>query len=142
MKILYFTQFYSPENIAASFRAKDHSDIWSASGHDVTVFTGWPNYPIGRLFDGYDMVRLREERIGRVRVFRSASKIQPNTSFKKRIESGISFILGGLKNLGFGSPVGSDYDVVLVTCGTGFPLGLACIMPRSIVFLWLSSSAT
>lgn len=64
MKILYFTQFYSPENIAAAFRAKDHSDIWSASGHDVTVFTGWPNYPIGRLFDGYDMVRLREERIG------------------------------------------------------------------------------
>lgn len=120
MKILYFTQFYCPENIAAAFRAKDHSDIWSASGHDVTVFTGWPNYPTGRLFDGYDMVSLREERIGRVRVFRSASKIQPNTSFKKRIESGISFILGGLKNLGSGSPIGSDYDVVLVTSGTVF----------------------
>lgn len=120
MRILYFTQFYSPENIAAAFRAKDHCDIWSASGHDVTVFTGWPNYPTGRLFDGYDMVRLREERIGRVRVFRSASKIQPNTSFKKRIESGISFILGGLKNLGSESPVGADYDVVLVTCGTVF----------------------
>lgn len=120
MKILYFTQFYCPENIAAAFRAKDHSDIWSASGHDVTVFTGWTNYPTGRLFDGYDMVSLREERIGRVRVFRSASKIQPNTSFKKRIESGISFILGGLKNLGSGSPIGSDYDVVLVTSGTVF----------------------
>lgn len=120
MKILYFTQFYCPENIAAAFRAKDHSDIWSASGHDVTVFTGWPNYPTGRLFDGYDMVSLREERIGRVRVFRSASKIQPNTSFRKRIESGISFILGGLKNLGSESPIGSDYDVVLVTSGTVF----------------------
>lgn len=120
MRILYFTQFFSPENIAAAFRAKDHSDIWSDSGHDVTVFTGWPNYPTGRLYDGYDMVPLREERMGRIRVFRSASKIQPNTSFKKRIESGISFILGGLKNLRTGSPVGTDYDVVLVTSGTVF----------------------
>lgn len=64
MRILYFTQFFSPENIAAAFRAKDHSDIWSDSGHDVTVFTGWPNYPTGRLYDGYDMVPLREERMG------------------------------------------------------------------------------
>lgn len=120
MRILYFTQFFCPENIAAAFRAKDHSDLWSDLGHDVTVFTGWPNYPTGRLFDGYDMIPLREERIGRVRVFRSASKIQPNTSFKKRIESGISFILGGLNNLRSGSPVGTNYDVVLVTSGTVF----------------------
>ena len=120
MKILYFSQFYSPENIAAAFRAADHSRIWVQDGHEITVFTGWPNYPTGRLFDGYEMSPLREESIDGVRVFRSASKIQPNTSFTKRIESGISFIFNGLKNLGRKSPVGTDYDVVLVTCGTVF----------------------
>ena len=120
MKILYFSQFYSPENIAAAFRAADHSRIWARVGHEVTVFTGWPNYPTGHLFDGYEMTPLWEGSIDGVRVFRSSSKIQPNTSFAKRIESGVSFIANGLKNLGRRSPVGSDYDVVLVTCGTVF----------------------
>lgn len=120
MRILYFSQFYGPENIAAAFRAVDHSCDWIRSGHEVTVFTGWPNYPTGRLFDGYEMVPLREESINGVRVFRSASKIQPNTSFEKRIESGVSFVANGLRNLGKKSPVNGDYDVVLVTCGTVF----------------------
>lgn len=120
VRILYFSQFYKPENIAAAFRATEHSSLWTTSGHDVTVFTGWPNYPVGKLFDGYNMVPLREERIDGVRVFRSASKIQPNTSFGKRIESGVSYIWRGLKNLGPKSPIGIDYDVVLVTCGTVF----------------------
>lgn len=120
MRILYFSQFYKPENIAASFRATEHSRIWAHAGHEVTVFTGWPNYPSGHLFDGYRMVPLREESIDCVRVFRSASKIQPNMSFAKRIESGVSFIANGLKNLGGKSPIGDDHDVVLVTCGTVF----------------------
>lgn len=120
MKILYISQFYSPENIAAAFRATDHSQIWASSGHEITAFTGWPNYPTGHLFDGYEMTPLREESINGVRVFRSASKIQPNTSFAKRIESGVSFIANGIKNLRGKSPVGNDYDVVLVTCGTVF----------------------
>lgn len=120
MHILYFSQFYKPENIAPAFRATDHSSIWAHDGHDIAVFTGWPNYPVGHLFDGYEMVSLREESIDGVTVFRSASKIQPNTSFAKRIESGVSFIANGLKNLGRNSPVNSNYDVVLVTCGTVF----------------------
>lgn len=120
MKILYFSQFFAPENIAASFRATDHSCLWAKAGHDVVVFTSWPNYPTGILANGYKMEQLGEEKVDGVRVFRSASKIQPNTSFKKRIESGVSFIVGGLKNLKNESPVGTDYDVVLVTCGTVF----------------------
>ncbi|MFR0706781.1 MAG: glycosyltransferase family 4 protein, partial [Eggerthella lenta] len=140
MRILYFSQFYKPENIAASFRATEHSRIWVRESHDVTVFTGWPNYPVGRLFDGYEVKPLVEELIDGVRVFRSASKIQPNTSFAKRIESGVSFIANGLKNLGKKSPVGSNYDVVLVTCGTVFAAWLGvhyakkCRLPLVVEF--------
>ncbi len=120
MKILYFSQFFAPESIAAAFRANDHSRLWQEAGHEVTVFTGWPNYPTGVLAEGYEMQQLAEEDINGVRVFRSASKIQPNSSFKKRIGSGVSYIFGGMKNLGKGSPVSDDYDVVLVTSGTVF----------------------
>lgn len=120
MRILYFTQFFAPENIAAAFRAADHSQLWCESGHDITVFTGWPNYPTGKLFAGYDMVKLGQESMNGVRVFRSAAKNQNNSSFKKRIDTGLSFVINGLKNLGPRSQVGTDYDVVLVTCGTVF----------------------
>lgn len=121
MKILYFTSFYSPESIAGAFRASDHARIWAASGHDVTVFTGFPNYPTGRLFDGYEMTRLVEERIDDVRIVRTQSKILPNTSFANRVRSGISFIVNGWGNLtAKNSPVGKGYDVVLVSSGTVF----------------------
>ena len=48
MRILYFSQFYTPESIAPSFRATENSKIWTNSGHEVTVFTGYPNYPTGK----------------------------------------------------------------------------------------------
>ncbi|HIY84257.1 MAG TPA: glycosyltransferase family 4 protein [Candidatus Rubneribacter avistercoris] len=120
MRILYFTQFFSPENIAGAFRAHDHAVAWAEKGHDVTVFTGWPNYPAGKLFDGYAMERLGEESVDGVRVFRSQSKMQANTSFKKRIESGLSFVINGLRNTRGNSPIGKDYDAVLATSGTVF----------------------
>ena len=121
MRILYFSQFYPPESIAPAFRAADHARAWATDGHDVTVFTGWPNYPTGRLFDGYEMVRLGEERDGAIRVLRSASDIRPNRSFSDRARAGASFVLNGWRNLvAKGSPVGAGYDVVLATSGTVF----------------------
>ncbi len=49
MKILVVTQYFWPE----SFRINDLVRAWTDAGHEVTVLTGLPNYPAGRLFDGY-----------------------------------------------------------------------------------------
>ena len=135
MRILYFSQFYPPESIAAAFRASEHAGAWVAAGNDVTVLTGWPNYPTGRLFDGYEMMRLGEDCIEGVRIFRSASRILPNTSFTNRIKCGVSFIVNGWRNfMSKDSPVGSDYDVVLVSSGTVFAawLGVQFAKKKSI----------
>lgn len=121
MKILYFSQVYYPENIAGAFRASEHAKAWVALGHEVTVFTGWPNYPTGRLFDGYEMTRLGEEDDVGVRVFRSASVMRANESFADRIRVGLSLVANGWRNLtAKGSPVGASYDVVLSTSGPVF----------------------
>ena len=131
MKILYFSQFYPPESIAAAFRASEHARVWVASGHDVTVLTGWPNYPTGRLFDDYEMTRLGEEVIDGVRVLRSASEILPNTSFANRIKGGISFVVNGWRNcMPRDSAVGSGYDVVLASSGTVFAAWLGAQYAR------------
>ena len=47
MKILYISQYFSPEMGAPAARAAELSRHWAAAGHDVSVLTGFPNHPTG-----------------------------------------------------------------------------------------------
>jgi colanic acid biosynthesis glycosyl transferase WcaI len=49
MRILIVTQYFWPE----SFRINDVARGLSERGHEVEVLTGMPNYPAGRLYEGY-----------------------------------------------------------------------------------------
>lgn len=51
MKILILTQYFWPEN----FRINDLAEGLRQRGHRVTVYTGLPNYPRGRFFEGYSL---------------------------------------------------------------------------------------
>lgn len=50
MKIAIVSQYFYPEN----FIINDIVLELASAGHIVEVFTGYPNYPEGKLFDGYD----------------------------------------------------------------------------------------
>lgn len=49
MHILVVSQYFWPEN----FRINDLVKEWVQRGHHVTVLTGIPNYPAGKVFDTY-----------------------------------------------------------------------------------------
>lgn len=49
MKILIVTQYFWPEN----FRINDLALSLQERGHEITVLTGLPNYPQGKIFDGF-----------------------------------------------------------------------------------------
>lgn len=49
MRILVVSQYFWPEN----FRVNDLVKEWVQRGHVVTVLTGIPNYPAGKVFDAY-----------------------------------------------------------------------------------------
>lgn len=49
MRILVVSQYFWPEN----FRVNDLVKEWVQRGHQVTVLTGIPNYPAGKMFDAY-----------------------------------------------------------------------------------------
>lgn len=49
MRILVVSQYFWPEN----FRINDLVKEWVQRGHEVTVLTGIPNYPTGKVFDAY-----------------------------------------------------------------------------------------
>lgn len=53
MRILLLGDTYLPERAAAAVRASELAERWTARGHTVTVVTGNPHYPEGRIFSGY-----------------------------------------------------------------------------------------
>lgn len=66
MKILVVCQYYKPE----PFRVSDICEALVEQGHEVTVLTGIPNYPMGNIYDGYQNKQKRQENLNGVRVFR------------------------------------------------------------------------
>ncbi len=131
MRILYFSQFYTPESIAPSFRAAENSKIWTNSGHEVTVFTGYPNYPTGKIFSGYTPKLISREKINGVNVVRSKLIAKPNTSTLRRLENGLSYFFFGMINILFNnSKIGKGYDVILGTSGVIFNALLAQIYAK------------
>lgn len=52
MKIAIVTQYYAPESIRIP---ESLATALAARGHSVRVITAYPNYPSGRMFEGYRM---------------------------------------------------------------------------------------
>lgn len=134
MKLLYVSQFYEPEHIAPAFRATDNARCWSGSGVDVTVLTGYPNYPLGHVFEGYDEhVALTEDADGSVRVLRSRLIVKPNTNIVNRAENALSFKHYACQNFRRNrARIGTDYNLVLATSGTVFAAQAGAYIARKL----------
>lgn len=59
-------QYYKPE----PFRISDICEEMVRRGHEVQVVTGYPNYPEGKLYDGYGKEKHIDEVINGVKVHR------------------------------------------------------------------------
>ena len=66
MHVLIFTNHFSPE----SFRINDLAFGLVERGHEVSVVTGLPNYPEGKVYSGYGYFKRRREVINGVSVCR------------------------------------------------------------------------
>ncbi len=66
MKILVVTQYFWPEN----FRINDLCDGLIERGHEVTVYTGLPNYPEGKFYPGYSLLGPYKESKGKIKIIR------------------------------------------------------------------------
>ena len=64
MKILFVCQYFYPE----VFRGNDIAFHWAEQGHDVHVVSGVPNYPHGKFYEGYGLLKKRHEVIRGVKV--------------------------------------------------------------------------
>lgn len=91
MKILFLTDNFPPEVNAPANRTFEHCVEWVNQGMDVTVITCFPNFPQGKVYEGYKNKLLKIEIIEGIRVIRVWTFITANEGFIKRTCDYISF---------------------------------------------------
>lgn len=93
MNILFLTDNFPPEGNAPASRTYEHAVQWVRAGHQVTVITGAPNFPEGKLFPGYKNRWYGVEDMDGVRVVRVKTYITANEGFTKRTLDYLSFMV-------------------------------------------------
>jgi glycosyltransferase involved in cell wall biosynthesis len=106
MKILVVCQHYKPE----PFRIADLCESLVKDGHEVTVVTGVPNYPEGKIYAGYEKKQNRNETLNGVKIHRCFT-IPRKSGVFFRVLNYYSFSLSSQHYL---SRFEEDFDVVFV----------------------------
>ncbi len=90
MRILFLTQWFEPE---PTFKGLAFARQLKAQGHDVEVLTGFPNYPEGKLYEGYSARWCTRETIDGISVVRVPLYASHDTSAVRRAWNYLSFAL-------------------------------------------------
>jgi colanic acid biosynthesis glycosyl transferase WcaI len=93
VRILFLTENFPPETNAAATRVFERALYWVRAGHQVTVLTSAPNFPHGKLFDGYENRWHQVEEMAGIRVVRVKTYISANEGFARRIVDFVSFMV-------------------------------------------------
>ncbi|NND54840.1 MAG: glycosyltransferase family 4 protein [Gammaproteobacteria bacterium] len=93
MKILFFTDNFPPESNAPAIRTYEHTREWVKAGHEVTIVTCAPNFPLGKVYEGYSNSFYQTEEVDGIRVVRVWSYIAANEGAAKRIIDYLSFMV-------------------------------------------------
>lgn len=96
LRVVIITHYFPPEVGAPQARLFELASRAAAAGHEVTVLTGFPNYPSGVIPDEFrGRFRMTEIHHG-VRVIRTWVYATPNRGFAKRILNHLSFAASSL----------------------------------------------
>lgn len=95
MHILFLTDNFPPETNAPASRTFEHAREWVGAGHRVTVITCAPNFPHGKVFDGYHNRLWQQEEMAGIRVIRVWTYMTGNEGFALRILDFVSFMVSG-----------------------------------------------
>lgn len=70
MRIVLLTQWYPPEQAPIGYMMRELAQALLSRGHEVTVITGFPNHPGGRVFGGYRVKWRKKEKLDGVDLWR------------------------------------------------------------------------
>lgn len=96
MHILFLTDNFPPETNAPASRTFEHARYWVATGHKVTIVTGVPNFPSGKIHAGYRNMFYQREVMEGIDVVRVWTYISANEGFARRMLDYISFMFSAI----------------------------------------------
>ena len=109
MNILIITQYFYPEN----FKSNDMAFELQKRNHNVTVLTGIPNYPRGKIYKNYGFFKKRKEIINGVKIYRSLIIPRGNGSGVRLFINYYSFaFFASIKSFFLG--LRNKYDAIIV----------------------------
>ncbi len=127
--ILLLSQLYAPEFGAGAARAGDLAYEWTLAGHDVTILTGFPNYPTGKRFPGYDYGNrlFKREIINNIEIIRTYNWFfRPGSSVGRLLNAFSTF----LSNAVWGLLTSRSFDLVIASSPQPFILLQALFISR------------
>ncbi|MGB2614274.1 MAG: glycosyltransferase family 4 protein [Phycisphaerae bacterium] len=98
MRIAIIVYVFPPEHAPAGVMVHELAEDLAARGHQVTVQTGWPNHPGGKLFPGWRVKWRCLSRDGRYRLMRVWHSITPKSSTLGRLWGYLTFAVSSLVN--------------------------------------------
>jgi glycosyltransferase involved in cell wall biosynthesis len=110
MRILFITDNFPPETNAPATRTYEHCKEWVKEGVEVTIITCAPNFPQGKVYEGYKNRLYQKENIDGIEVIRVWSYITANEGFAKRVLDYVSFAFTA-----FWAGLFQKYDVIIAT---------------------------
>ncbi len=135
MRILIVTNHFLPE----SFRINDLAFGLRDRGHHITVLTGLPDYPGGKAFDGYGVLRRRDEVVEGVRVVRFPRVPRGDGRPWRQVTNYVSGALGS--SLVAPLLAGQRFDVIFVFETSPVTIGLPALLLRRLrgvpVIFWV-----
>ncbi len=145
MKILFITDNFPPEVNAPATRTYEHCQEWIKKGAEITIITCAPNFPHGKVYEGYKNKLYQKENIEGIEVIRVWSYVASNSGFTKRVLDYISFAF-----MAFWVGLFQKYDVIIATSPQFFTTwtawGLSKIRRKPWIFelrdLWPESIKT
>jgi len=130
MRILLLSQCYEPEVAAAAVRARGLARQWTCLGHEVTVLTGFPNYPLGKRMPGVDYGNrvLEREVLDGVEVVRAFNLFYRSGQTLRRVADGLTTLLS---HAAWGTLSGHRWDVVVASSPHAWLLPAGILIGRS-----------
>jgi len=122
MRILFLTDNFPPEVNAPASRTFEHAREWAVAGHEVTIITCVPNFPKGKIYQGYRNKLAQKEYVDGIKVIRVWTYIAANEGFVKRTLDYVSFAVSAtIAAAGMKRP-----DIVVGTSPQFFTAMAAC----------------
>jgi glycosyltransferase involved in cell wall biosynthesis len=136
MRILIWTQYFWPENFHINAVARN----LLAQGNEVTVLTGKPNYPEGKIFDGYRAMGIQREAYSGIEIIRIPLRQRGKNSGKGMALNYLSFIISGYLFAPYALR-GKKFDTVFVYAPSPLLQALPAIyvswLKRAPLVLWV-----